>query len=267
MALDLQEFDMNKIINNPKCMIMIIGKKNTGKSYVAKDILAHVAHKLPLVVVMSGSEGQNKFFSKMLPDICIYTDIRTSKFGTIKDRHIGFLAHVENRTNNCAGLVKNIGLVLDDGIANTDWTKDDAMNDFIANGRHIDMLLIIVSQSLKKLSTLMRTNADYTFLMTCNNFGERKNIREELMGGLAKNKFDRTFDKYTNNYGCIVIDNNTKSTEMSDLYFTYKSNPNLWPKLCHPVYWKLNEKMEELVYREIYKKEKSKANFKNLDNS
>ena len=252
---ELAEFSMSKLIKNPGANIVIIGKKNTGKSTLIKDILAHVSEIFPVVIAMSGSESTNNFYKKMLPDIFVWHDINASKFAWIHQRQQEFGEKVRKGEKSFEGLLTGVGLIIDDCIANVDWTKDDHLTWFITNGRHLPIILLIAVQSFKKLPPVIRTNIDYGFVLMCNNYTERKKIREELMGMVEnKSQFDGIFNKYTDNFKCIVVDNVSKSTELQDLLYWYKANPDLKPKLCHQIYWDVNDILIKQTYEMLYRR-------------
>ena len=63
MKLELKKFDPNSIKDDST--IVLIGKRNTGKSFCMKDILSH--HKnIPIGMTISPTEIANKYFEKNL---------------------------------------------------------------------------------------------------------------------------------------------------------------------------------------------------------
>ena len=66
MNLELKKFDMN-MINDDK-VVVLIGKRETGKSFLVKDLL-YYHQDVPVGTVISGTEGANAFYSKIMPNI------------------------------------------------------------------------------------------------------------------------------------------------------------------------------------------------------
>ena len=261
MTHDLKEFDMTKIIANPHCNIIVVGKKHTGKSTIIKHILDQLKETLPIVIVMCGSEGLNGSYGKMIPDMFIFDSVRSDKFGTIRDRHESFIKLVDSKVKNFEGLNKNICLILDDCLENIDWTRDNNMTHFITNGRHMKLTIIIAVQALKKLPPTIRNNIDYAFVLRNNNYSEQKNIREELMGLFKeKREFEQTLKKYTDDYKCIVVDNMSQSNEIKDVYSWFKADLNKSPKMCLPIYWEINTLLKKYFFQKIKMREKLKNN-------
>ena len=53
-------------------MIVIIGKKDTGKSFLVRDLLFHNQDAFPIGTVISGTEVANRFFQDMVPSKLIH---------------------------------------------------------------------------------------------------------------------------------------------------------------------------------------------------
>jgi len=65
MTLELKKFDMKTITFKPDenkgPVIVMIGRRDTGKSFLVRDLLYH--HRdIPIGTVMSGTEAGNGFF-------------------------------------------------------------------------------------------------------------------------------------------------------------------------------------------------------------
>ena len=58
MNLELKKFDISTIASDKVCVF--IGKRETGKSFLVKDLL-YFHKNLPIGTVISGTEGANKF--------------------------------------------------------------------------------------------------------------------------------------------------------------------------------------------------------------
>ena len=68
MAIELKKFDMNMISDDK--VVVLIGKRETGKSFLVKDLLYH-HQDIPVGTVISGTEGANSFYSKIIINIII----------------------------------------------------------------------------------------------------------------------------------------------------------------------------------------------------
>ena len=69
MSLRLKRFDIKNI---PKdSVVLFIGKRNTGKSWLVRDLLYH-NKSMPIGTVISGTEAANSFYSSIIPSIFIH---------------------------------------------------------------------------------------------------------------------------------------------------------------------------------------------------
>ena len=74
MEIQLKRFDIREIKDDK--VVVLIGKRDTGKSYLCKDIL-HNHSSIPVGQVISGTEGANQFYSKIVPKLFIHGEFNT----------------------------------------------------------------------------------------------------------------------------------------------------------------------------------------------
>ena len=80
MTLNLSRFNMRKIAfgateaRGP--VIVMLGKRGTGKSILIKDLLFH-HQDIPIGTVISGSEDGNHFFRSLVPRLFIHNEYNT----------------------------------------------------------------------------------------------------------------------------------------------------------------------------------------------
>ena len=66
MEIQLRKFDISKIRDDS--VVILIGKRDTGKSFLCKDILFY--HKdIPVGLVISGTEASNQFYGSIVPKL------------------------------------------------------------------------------------------------------------------------------------------------------------------------------------------------------
>ena len=69
MNIQIKKFDPKTI--DPCRICVFIGRRGTGKSQLVTDILYH-QRKIPMGVVMSGTEESNEHYKEFVPDSFIY---------------------------------------------------------------------------------------------------------------------------------------------------------------------------------------------------
>ena len=84
MKLELKKFDISQITDDK--VVVMIGKRNTGKSFLIRDLLYHHTN-LPIGTVISGTESANHFYENIIPKIFIHDEYRSD----IIDNAVNFL--------------------------------------------------------------------------------------------------------------------------------------------------------------------------------
>ena len=89
MTLELKKFDIKSISFKPDenkgPVIVLIGRRDTGKSYLVKDIL-YYHQDIPIGTVISGTEAGNGFYSAHVPKLFIHDEYNTSIIENILQR-------------------------------------------------------------------------------------------------------------------------------------------------------------------------------------
>ena len=162
MNLKLKKFDMSSIKSDK--VVLFIGKRETGKSFLVRDLLWH-NRDLPVGTVISGTEGANQFYSKMIPSIFIhdeYTPEIINNFvkrqGRLIKKQVGGVAEYQN-------IDPRAFLILDDCLYDNTWVKDKNVRSLFMNGRHFKAFFIITSQYSLGIPPNLRTNVDYVFVL------------------------------------------------------------------------------------------------------
>ena len=77
MTLSLKKFDMKSITfnvdENKGPVIVFIGRRDTGKSFLIRDLLFH-HQDIPIGTVISGTEIANPFYGAMVPKAFIHNE-------------------------------------------------------------------------------------------------------------------------------------------------------------------------------------------------
>ena len=133
-------------------------------------------------------------------------------------------------------------LVLDDCLYDNTWTKDKNVRSLFMNGRHFKILFMITMQYALGIPPNLRTNIDYVFILRENYVSNRKRLYEHYAGMFPNfEMFCQVMDQCTENFECLVINNNAKSNKLTDQVFWYKAEPHDDVKLGSREYWEFSE--------------------------
>lgn len=239
MTIKIKRFKMSNM--DPYSMIFIVAKRNSGKTILVKDILYHLGKRYPIAMVISPTEQLNRNFGNNVPPLFVHYKYSDELLGKLLERQ----QFVVKRYNDDPSINPNCVLVLDDCLGSlSEMRKDDNYRTIFVNGRHYKLDVIITSQYVLALTPLQRGNLDYIFLLLDNNQSNIKKYYEQFGGVFDNfNQFKKIYQKLTENYGCMVINNKIRSSRIEDCVFYYKVNMNQPHfndfKICDNRYWNL----------------------------
>ena len=112
------------------------------------------------------------------------------------------------------------------------------------NGRHWKIMLIITMQYPLGIPPTLRTNIDFVFILREPYIANRKRIYENYAGMFPTlESFCQVMDQCTENYECLVINNNSKSNKLSEQVFWYKADAHNDFRLGSKEFWDLSKNM------------------------
>jgi hypothetical protein len=275
MTLELKKFDMKRITflkdENKGPVIVLIGRRDTGKSYLVRDLLYH--HRdIPIGTVISGTEAGNGFYASHIPKIFIHDEYSSGIIENILKRQKSVMKEVNKQIQmyKSSKIDPRTFVILDDCLYDNTWAKDKLMRLLFMNGRHWKVLLILTMQYPLGILPNLRTNIDYVFILREPYIANRKRIYENYAGMFPTfESFCQVMDQCTENYECLVIDNNVKSNKLSEQIFWYKADSTIRHdfKLGAKEFWEMSKNMkdddDETPYNpEQYRKIGQKINVK-----
>jgi len=222
-------------------MIVVIGKKDTGKSFLVRDILFHTQRHFPVGTVISATEIANEFFQNMVPSKLIHDKYRPEIIQNVIKRQAN-MKQKRNQDKSTRGGSSSIDprafLILDDCLYDQSWIRDRNVRYLFMNGRHVHTMFIITMQYARGIPPALRTNIDYVFILRENIVSNRRKLYEQYAGMFPDfDSFCQVMNQCTENFECLVIDNNAKSNKLEDQVFWYKANPHPDFRLCSPELW------------------------------
>ena len=231
MEIQLRKFDMSQIKDDK--VVVLIGKRETGKSFLCKDLLHH--HKdIPCGQVISATEAANGYYSKMVPPLFIHDEYTAPIIANVLKRQKMMIEKLHSNMN----IDPRLFLLLDDCIYDQSWVKDKNVRSLFMNGRHYKILFIITMQYALGIPPNLRTNVDFIFILRENFVNNRKRLYEHYAGMFPTfEMFCQVMDQCTENFECLVINNNAKSNKLEDQVFWYKAAEHDDFKLGAQEYW------------------------------
>lgn len=245
----MKKFNMKEISfkynENKGPVIVLIGRRDTGKSFLVRDLLFH-HQDIPIGSVISGTEAGNGFYSSHVPKLFIHDEYNSAIIENILKRQRTVLKQVKKETEmykKCT-IDPRAFVILDDCLYDSTWTRDKMMRLLFMNGRHWKIMLIITMQYPLGIPPNLRTNIDYVFILREPYIANRKRIWENYAGMFPTfESFSQVMDQCTENFECLVINNNAKSNKLQDQIFWYKSEKRADFKLGSKEFWDLSKEL------------------------
>jgi len=249
------KFDPNE---NKGPVIVFIGRRDTGKSFLIRDLLYH-HQDIPIGTVISGTEIANPFFSSMVPKAFIHYEYNTVLIENVLKRQKMALQTMQKQKDQYGKTTidPRTFVILDDCLYDNKWARDVLMRSLFMNGRHWRIMLCISMQYPLGIPPNLRTNIDYVFILRENYIANRKRIWENYASMFPTlESFCSIMDQTTENFECLVINNNAKSNQIQDQIFWYKAQNRPEFKLGSKEMWDLSKDMnnEDEVFEQPGKK-------------
>jgi hypothetical protein len=258
MTLELKKFDMKNISFKPEenkgPVIVLIGRRDTGKSYLVRDLL-YYHQDIPIGTVISGTEAGNGFYKEHVPKLFIHDEYNTAIIENILKRQRTVLKQMKKEVEvyKKSTIDPRAFVILDDCLYDATWAKDKMMRLLFMNGRHWKVMLVITMQYPLGIPPNLRTNIDYVFILREPYIANRKRIYENYAGMFPTfESFSQVMDQCTENYECLVINNNSKSNKLNDQIFWYKAEEHKAFKLGSKEFWEISKNLDSDDEEEVY---------------
>jgi hypothetical protein len=263
MNLELKKFDMKQISFKPQenqgPVVVLIGRRDTGKSFLVRDLL-YYHQDIPIGTVISGTEAGNGFYGTMVPKLFIHDEYNTAIVENILKRQKIVLKQIkkEKEAYKRSNIDPRTFVILDDCLYDNSWAREKLMRLLFMNGRHWKIMLIITMQYPLGVPPNLRTNIDYTFILREPYLTNRKRIYENYAGMFPTfESFCQVMDQCTENYECLVISNNAKSNKLEDQIFWYKASKQGDFKLGAKEFWDISKDLDSDDDEESFDPKKS----------
>lgn len=207
---------MNKIT-------VLLGKRNSGKSILALELIKKELHNFDRVYLFSPTEKINKFFTKggVVESNCI--------FDTFDE---GFVKAVFKKIEQVnSGLEKEnqkkVLFILDDVIGGEqNIHSSHGLSLLAVRGRHINISVIILIQSMTAVHPLLRGNTDTMLVSTLNSSSVETLAQGFCLGKqFSVKKFIDMYERTCTDYTFLCINNQTtKSNSISEIYSSMRVN-------------------------------------------
>ena len=123
MKLELKKFDITHIKSDS--VVVLIGKRNTGKSFLVKDLLYYHTD-LPIGTVVSATESANRFYGDFIPNAFIHEEVDPQLVQNVITRQKLVMKKLnkEKKLYGTSRIDPRSFIILDDCLYDGSWAKD-----------------------------------------------------------------------------------------------------------------------------------------------
>ena len=246
VKLHIKKFDMSSIADDK--VVVAIGKRNSGKTFVVKDLL-YYHRDLPVGTLISGTENENRTFSPHIPSIFIHEECTPELLDKVLRRQKLIMKKMNKELSDFgkSSIDPRAFLILDDCLHDNSWAKNKNIKYVFFNGRHRKIFSVITMQYPLGIPPNLRTNIDYVFIMRENDYSNRKRLYEAYAGMFPTFEiFCNVLDSCTENYECLVIDKTVLSNKLQDQIFWYKAESHGDFTMCCRSAWDLHNEAAKI---------------------
>ena len=117
-------------------VVVLIGRRDTGKTYLVRDLLFY-HQDIPIGTVISGTEAGNGFYKEHVPKLFIHDEYNTVLIENIFRRQKTVLKQVkkEIETYKRSTIDPRAFVIMDDCLYDQSWTRDKMMRLLFMNGK------------------------------------------------------------------------------------------------------------------------------------
>ena len=199
-------------------IIAWIGKRHSGKSQLLRYMLIQSKHLFSKIFVICPTESVNRFYSDLIP--------KENIFDTYTEEWVESLIKKMSDINagKSSKEKKHILLILDDCCSDNNFHQSKSLKKIFTRGRHIGIGLMITAQYPYHMPPICRTNCDWILVGQLNKQSVTLMCNEFQMGDVSKKDFLDLYHSNTNDYGFLVINNNSSSdnSNIESLYGSVK---------------------------------------------
>ena len=232
--LNIRKFDPSTIA--PDAVVLLVGKRGTGKSTLLKDLMYHMRHKLDFGLAMSPTEECTSDLSSYVPSSCIYNDFMGDKVDALLE---------EQRKAVKKGSGRRVFLLLDDCMYDKKIMRGLNVRNLFMNGRHRRIFFINCQQYVMDMPPDLRSQVDFVFVMRDNIRSNKEKLWKFFFGMFEKfQDFTQVMDRCTQNFDCLVFDSTAKTTNVEDCVFWYRADLHDAFQMGKPIYSRYHREYE-----------------------
>lgn len=240
--MNLSKFDPHSIAQGRT--VLLIGKRNTGKSVLMRWLLNIMKDKIELPIAFSPTNASVELFKEFIPETLIHE--------AYDEVVVMSIINGQRELAKSGKRLRSICLILDDCMYDAKIMKSKSMRDLFMNGRHLNLSIFIAVQYCMDIPSWARSNTDYVFQLKDSNVTSRKKLYDHFFGIFGDFKtFTKVFTQCTEDYQCLVMDNTQSSNAVEECVTWFKAETEYEPfKIGSEAFWRMYENPQSVREQE-----------------
>jgi hypothetical protein len=192
-------------IELPNKTICIVGKRNSGKTYLARRIIEHQKGKFDTIFLFSPTEKVKEDYKGLIKPQNIFDNWSDSWCELLFER--------------LTQKKRSVLLLLDDMGSEASMENSKMLIKCFTRGRHLGLAVVFLGQYVFQLPKICRSNLDYV-ICGLQNENSIQILEDEFNTLLEPKVFRQIYKNATNNYHFLVINcNNVKdNSDINQIY-------------------------------------------------
>lgn len=224
-TLPIREFKLRWMCENP--IICMIAKRGSGKSWVCRSILKHLDDEecMPGGMIIAPTDRMNTFYGHFFPGLFIHYKYTTDALERLFYRQTKIKQKKVDKKKLGKKVDSRALLLMDDCLSSkTTWMKDPPIPRLFFDGRHYDITFILTMQFPLGITTELRGNFDYIFLLADDFYSNQRRLFDHYAGMFPSlDAFRTVFTELTKDFGAMVIVNRGNRKNIWDKIFWFRA--------------------------------------------
>tara|TARA_B110000902_G_scaffold252726_1_gene314528 strand:- start:618 stop:1484 length:867 start_codon:yes stop_codon:yes gene_type:complete len=220
--VDVKSFDWSTL---PSCgFFEVLGKRGTGKTTWTQFILQSSPNRdTGVFVVVAGSETAKHSWSKIVHPVFV-VDPSLKHLEMLKTTQNELVRHYQ-KIGEPFPPERQVTLVFDDVSSNKELMRSHILAYLASNSRHLQMSIFILAQYHCQIVSEVRNQFDIVFTLSTADKRSIDRIYSEYCSCLDARVFRHILGTVTQNFGLLVINNQSNSNKIDDICFYSHMKP------------------------------------------
>lgn len=225
---ELRQWDPTTMCKS--AIVILQGKKASGKSTALRNLMWIKHPYIQNVTVFSETSELNSWFEDHMPLEYVHNHVnleQIKKYIEFYKQTFKGMSELEQIEMRKSGKMDHLYIFDDVTASAASWRSHPAIGALATQSRWLCTDVWVAAQNIiAGVPPSLREAADYTLIFRHSKPHERKQLFDHYSGGIPNlSVFNQLMDQLTEDYECMVINNNATSNKLEDIVHYWKAKP------------------------------------------